>query len=292
MPARYFEKFPTITYSNNEVVDITKRVALLERVSTNPYVFYPYEIDSYERADQLSFRYYDDQYKSWILYLSNKIVDPYYEWYMHENEFVDFITKKYGSYYDAQTKIKHYVNDWAPSEDISVSSYNALTPGMKNYWEAVLGQSNVPIRYKRKQVNWQVNTNKVIQYTVSNANSFINNEICHVVFDQYANGQGQVFAASGNKIHLQHVSGDFYVSDTVSITASSYVYGTESKANVIFTDVMSVANNIQEEELVYWKGLTYLEYETERNEFNKTVRVLDNNLKQTMVDNLTDLMSE
>lgn len=292
MPARYFEKFPIITYSNTEVVDITKRTALLERVSSNPYIFYPYEIDSYERPDQLSFRYYDDQYKSWILYFSNKIVDPYYEWYMHENEFVDFIIKKYGSYYDAQTKIKYYVNDWPSDENINTSTYNALTPGMKNYWEAVLGQGNVTIGYKRKQVNWQVNTNKLIEYTVSNANSFINDEICHVVFDQYVNGKGQVFATANNKIHLQHVSGDFYVSNTVSITANSYIYGTESKANVVFTDVLAVANNIVEEELVYWKGTTYLDYETEKNEFNKTIRVLDNTLKQVMVDNLTDLMSE
>ena len=72
MAEKYFEKFPVITYSNNQVVDITKRVALLERVSSNPYVFYPYEITSNERADQLSTRYYGDAYRSWIFYISNK----------------------------------------------------------------------------------------------------------------------------------------------------------------------------------------------------------------------------
>lgn len=90
---RYFDKFPVINYSNNTIVDITKRVALLDKVSRNPYVFYPYDIVSDERADQLSSRYYEDSYKSWLLYLSNKITDPYYEWYLTEKEFLEFIEK-------------------------------------------------------------------------------------------------------------------------------------------------------------------------------------------------------
>jgi hypothetical protein len=106
MPARYFEKFPTITYSNNEVVDITKELPFWREFRQIRMYSIHMKLIHMKRADQLSFRYYDDQYKSWILYLSNKIVDPYYEWYMHENEFVDFITKKYGSYYDAQNKNK------------------------------------------------------------------------------------------------------------------------------------------------------------------------------------------
>ena len=60
MPERYFEKFPVITYSNNQVVDITKRVTLLDRVSESPYVFYPYDISNAERADHFSHRYYED----------------------------------------------------------------------------------------------------------------------------------------------------------------------------------------------------------------------------------------
>jgi hypothetical protein len=94
MAQRYFDKFPIITYSNTEVVDITRRVTMLDKTIQNPYVFYPYEIDSNERADQLSARYYEDQFKSWMIYLSNKIVDPYYEWYLSEDEFVNFIIKK------------------------------------------------------------------------------------------------------------------------------------------------------------------------------------------------------
>jgi hypothetical protein len=291
MSGKYFDKFPLINYSNTQVIDITKRTALMESVSANAYAFYPYEIDSYERPDQLSYRYYDDQYKSWILYFSNKIVDPYYEWYLSDSEFVDFVTKKYGTYYDAQTKIKHYKNNWSTSEDISVSSYNAFPSNIKLYWEPKLTNNRIT-GYKRKEINWTLNTNKIIQYTVSSGNNFIKDEICDIVFDEYNSGKGQVLATFDNKIYLQHVSGVFYVNDEVSIETTSYVYGTESKANVVFTDVYAVANNIEEEELIYWDPETYLDFENYKNEFNKTVRVLESNFKQTMVDNLTDLMSE
>ena len=50
MADRYFDKFPVITYNDNKVVDITNRVALLDRVSRNPYIFYPYDLSDQERA--------------------------------------------------------------------------------------------------------------------------------------------------------------------------------------------------------------------------------------------------
>ena len=47
----YFSKFPLISYSNSVAIDITKRVKLLDRVSGNPFAFFPYDISNGERAD-------------------------------------------------------------------------------------------------------------------------------------------------------------------------------------------------------------------------------------------------
>lgn len=291
MPDRYFDKFPTIQYSNNNVVDITKRAAILEKVSVDPFAFYPYEITSNERADQLSTRYYEDPYKSWILYLGNKIVDPYYEWYMHTEEFEEYIVMKYGSIQNATDKIKFYRNNWSNVQDISVSFWDALPKGMRNYWEPKFGVNNRIIGYKRKQVDWKAVTNKIVSYTVSKTN-FITDEIVNIIFDENNIGQGQVVSTANNLVFVQHVSGTFFTSDTVGITPTSYVYGTESSVNTIFTAVTSISNNIVEEELSYYTPVTYLEHENEKNEYNKSVRVIDSNLKQTMVNNLKDLMRE
>ena len=102
---RYFNNFPVINYSNTAAVDITKRIVFLNNVLKNPYLFYPYEIDSYERAEQFSYRYYSDQYKDWVVYLGNQVVDPYYEWYLDYETFKQF---KYAN--DVQFEIRYTIN--------------------------------------------------------------------------------------------------------------------------------------------------------------------------------------
>jgi hypothetical protein len=291
MPQRYFEPFPIVTYANNIVVDITKRVALLDKVSSNPYVFYPYEITSNERPDQLSYRYYEDQYKSWILYLTNKIVDPYYEWYLHDIEFQQFIEKKYESLFNAQTKIKRYINDWPNQENIEVAGYNALTPSQRKYWQPVYGRNNRVISYNRKEVDWFVNTNHIVGYSVSNT-SFIQDEICDIIFDNLHKGQGQVLKTTNKEVYIQHVNGYYTTSQGVSITNNCLIVGNESKVSTIFSNVVVTSSNIPDEEYVYWRPQTYFEYETEKNEYNKTIRVLDSDFKQIISDNLKDKMKE
>jgi hypothetical protein len=266
MPQRYFDKFPTITYSNTEVVDITRRVAVLDRVISNPYIYFPYEIAEEERADQFSERYYEDSYQSWLVYMSNKITDPYYEWYLTETEFIEFLNKKYGDYYVAQEKIKYYTNDYETSDQITPGGFSALTPCMQRYWEPVFGVGSNIIAYKRREITWDVSTNKIISYGVSNT-SFIKDELVTIVFGVDDTGRGQVVNAANNLVYVQHVSGSFFPDINTTITANSYIYGQESSVNTVFTSATALANNISEEELVYWKPVTYYEYEYNKNAF-------------------------
>lgn len=323
MAERYFEKFPVITYSNNQVVDITKRVTLLDRVSESPYVFYPYDISNAERADHFSYRYYDDSYKSWIVYLSNKIIDPYYEWYLDNQQFTDFITKKYGSIPDAQQKVKYYRNNWEndKGEEIGVAEYNALTVAQQYYWDPIY-KNGVVYSYKRKESNWNKDTNKMVRYSVSaNAyqlSAFVNNEIVEVVFDSYNTGNGQfvmsntvnVYVNSSlltntnlNFVYLQHMRGQYETNNTAGIvvTGNSYIYGTESQINVAITivenestndSVIVVANNIAADEERYWESVSYYDYEEEKNEYNKTIRVMEKGLSDVAVNDLINLMKE
>ena len=375
---KYFDKFPQITYANNNVVDISKRVALLDRVSRNPYIFYPYDITSEERADQLSSRYYNDSFKSWIIYLSNNIVDPYYEWYLTEREFLDFIVLKYGSIFNAQQKIKFYRNNWENQEPISISAYNALSNDMKKYWNPNYAVGSAINSYSRKEVDWSSSTNKVMSYTVADT-QFIQDEVVNIYLDSKSLGKGQIVGSSNTEIYVQHVSGYFQESDDLTIgsvninvnstgftntgfeiaDASSkfkigdriyynvstgdipltpltgntyyyisganttsiklantqgganifiidsrnttevhkvyygaYVYGTESNVNTMILDSNLISTNIPEDELNYWKPITYYDYEQERNEFNKSIRLIDSKQSETVVSNLTELLKE
>ena len=290
-PDKYFDKFPIVTYSNNQVVDITKRVALLDKVSRNPYIFYPFDLSGQERADQFSNRYYEDSYKSWILYLTNKITDPYYEWYLSEDEFYEYLDKKYGSVITAQEKIKFYRNDWDNKDPLPISGYQALTENMKAYWEPNYLNGNKIINYVRKKVDWSTNTNKVISYTI-NGGSFIKDEICEVKLKNEEVGKGQVVFSTNTHLYLQHVYGTYYTSETVQLSNTSYVYGTESKSNTVITAISTISDNIPEDEFVYWKPMTYYDYEFEKNEYNKSIKVMDKDYVYTAVDNLTKLLEE
>lgn len=284
MPERYFQKFPITNYSNTYVVDITKRTTLLNKVYANPFIFYPYEINN-ERADQLSHRYYDDAFQSWIIYFSNRIVDPYYEWHLNENEFVDFINTKYGSYELAYQKVNFYRNNWVGQENVSLSYYDSLPSALKKYWEPVYGYSDKTVAYKRVEQDWTVNTNKIVSYTVNTNLSFVKDEICKINLGN-GTGKGQVVYFSNTAVYLQHISGSFTGSNT------GYIFGTESSTNVVFTAVNSVFSNISAEEEIYWKPITYFEYETEKNEYNRTVRVIDKTYEQKISDDLKKLMNE
>ena len=291
MSNRYFDKFPIITYSNNQVVDITRRVTLLEKVSRNPYIFYPYTIENQERPDQLRNRYYGDSYKSWLIYQANKIMDPYYEWYMDNAEFFEFLEKKYESVYKAQNKIKYYRNDWENKDNISKSEYNALPTKLKKYWIPNYINGSAILDYSRKEIDWKSNTNKIISYTVSNT-SFTNDEICNIVLGEGYIGKGQVISTTDTNVYLQHVYGSYYTNDTLSISASSYIYGTESNCNAAVTAVSPIANNISEEELIYWTPITYHDYEQEKNEYNKTVRLIDSTQSDKAVENVRVLLEQ
>jgi|TARA_R110000851_G_scaffold39966_4_gene101110 hypothetical protein len=288
---RYFDKLPQIKYSNTDSIDITRRISITDVAYYDPYIFYTYDISEHERPDQFSYRYFDDQYKSWILYLSNKIVDPYYEWYMTNDEFNSFLNTKYGSVVESQQKIDYYRNDWTNSDSLETNGYEALAFSLKKYWHPVYDSFGNILEYKRIPKDWKITTNKIVSYEVSNTN-FIENEICNIVFTAANNGSGQVISTSNTRVYLKHLSGTHLESNTITISGSSYIYGNDSGINTIFTSATLVSNNIAPEEEVYWKGITHFDDELEKNEFNKTIRVIDSSLAGNVVLNLIDLFEE
>ena len=288
---RYFDKFPQIQYSNTASIDITRRVTITDIAYFNPYIFYTYDISEHERPDQFSYRYYDDQFKTWLVYLSNKIVDPYYEWYLSDDEFNSFLTTKYGSVVESQQKIDCYRNDWTNSDPLETNGYEALAFSLKKYWHPVYDDFGNILEYKRVPKDWKITTNKIVSYEVSNTN-FVENEICDIVFTASNTGSGQVISSSNTRVYLKHLSGTHLESNTITISGSSYIYGRESEINTIFTSATLVSNNIAPEEEVYWKGITHYDDELEKNEFNRTIKVLDSSLAGNAVIGLLDLLEE
>lgn len=285
MPQRYFEKFPVITYANNKAIDITERVVFANNTISNPDAFQYYDLSNYERTDQLANRYYEDSFYTWLIYLSNKITDPYYEWYLTEEQFNEFIIKKYGSIENAQNKIMHYRNNWPGSDPITISDFDALPENLKSYWTPQYGLNGSIISYVRKEDDIIVNTNNIRAYEVSNS-SFIKDEICEINFSNNYVGRGQVMFANNNYVYLYHTSGTTLPNTTVYLYSSSYLYGHESNVNTTFYSADSYANNLTLDQIPYFSPVYYYDYEREKNEINKSVKMVQNRYAEDISRNL------
>jgi hypothetical protein len=93
--AKYFENFPIVEYNGKVMRDITRRNQLVKTLTTNPMLFLPYTVKQNERAEDIAQFYYGSVDYSWLVYMANQIVDPYYEWPMDEETFNNYLIAKY-----------------------------------------------------------------------------------------------------------------------------------------------------------------------------------------------------
>jgi hypothetical protein len=161
---------------------------------------------------------------------------------------------------------------------------------LKFYWKPIYTSTTIK-EYKRVDEDWKFNTNKIVSYSVSNT-SFTYDEVCDIVFSAGNVGKGQVVQSSNNTVYLKNISGTNVTNSSVSITGSSYIYGQESQVNTVFTSAQVKSDVIPSEELIYYTPITYYDYEIEKNEFNRSIRVIDRDLKSVASDNLRTLMGE
>jgi hypothetical protein len=290
MAEKYFEKFPIIQYANNYVRNITERAVVLNSVYNSPVLYYAYDIGEGERPDNIADRYYNDEYMGWILHLTNKVIDPYYDWYIDQTTFKDFIVKKYGSYVNAVTKVKYYRNNWYSYPDpISNLQFNSITETLKKFYEPIYSdiyQSTTPLGYKRKPIDWKRSTNNVVSYNVDGTD-YIINEIVNVYRNSTLIGSGQVCGKSSTALTIQHTSG--IVTEDTGINTMSVV-GKESNESKVYTNATLLVGNIPSEELNYWDPVYLYDYENEINERNKTIQVLKSEYSGKLAKELKTLL--
>lgn len=97
MAELYFKNFPLVQYDDFQVRNIILKAKLAKELLDNYDNFYPYTIKQNESITQLSYDYYGSIHYVWLIMSANEIIDPYYDWPLGDNQFDQFIVKKYGS---------------------------------------------------------------------------------------------------------------------------------------------------------------------------------------------------
>lgn len=288
MSETYFSKFPRISYSNTECVDISRRVGMSDTTKRSLTLFYPYELTPGMRPDLLAHSYYDDSYYDWLIFLTNGIIDPYYGWYLGEQEFENFIHKKYGSVEESLAKIKYYQMNWYDNDiEISPTRYNDNTPEiLKKYYTPIFGVGTNIIGYQRRREDWYVNTNKILQFTVTmNSNTaFTADERLQIKIANTVVGNATCITSNTTAVFVQHIAGN--------TSANQILFGVTSGANATITDTDVMEENITNDEFIYWTPVTYYDWEREKNESNKFIRLLDGGNALPTAEDLRRKMKE
>lgn len=282
----YFNKFPNTIYNDKECVDITRRVSIGDNQIRKTNLFYSYDIQNNLRIDQVAQYYYSDPTYDWLIMLQNGIIDPYYGWYLSEQDFDSYIIEKYGSYETSIKKIKYYQLDWAASdEEITTSFYeNNLPYENRKYFIPIYGVNTKVISYERRKEDWIINTNKIIKLNVNNytnGNTFTVGELVDIksnLNNQTSNGTGEVITSNSSAVIIKNISG--------YTTNNYYIVGETSNTSAIFSTANTIVENISNSEFVYWTAVTYYEYEKQKNEINKTIRLIDTNYSLQIAEDL------
>jgi hypothetical protein len=257
----YFNFFPTTSYANNIVTNVIAKVKFDQSVQENLAIFYPYTIIQGERADQIAARVYDDPTLDWIIYLSNDITDPYYDWPLSQEQFNQYIISKYGSISKAE-EIAFYRNNYASDDTLlSPSSYNSLSTTVKKYYSPIIGFNDQVVSYQRKPLDTVLDTNVVVSLTVSSNSGFVVGE----KITQNSNSGYITYIGTSNLI-INKVTGSFSNSNITGFT-------TNSTASV--TSSTTLNQSIPLSEVSFYSPVTYLTYEEEVNESKYNIRILD-----------------
>jgi hypothetical protein len=112
--SKYFTYFPTVKNdlknSGNfiDVTNILRRFKFRSSVQDITGIFYNYDIQSGDRPDTISEKYYDSPSHAWIILYFNNITDPFFGWPLFGNTFEEYVKGKYGSIATAQSTVHEY----------------------------------------------------------------------------------------------------------------------------------------------------------------------------------------
>ena len=114
----YFRNFPFTNYqikdyNINEVVqNPLVRFKIVDVLRNVKFLYQEYVVKE-ESASEIAFKTYEDETLDWIIYITNNIIDPKYDWPLGYKEFNNCVIKKYRSVENASREtttenIHHY----------------------------------------------------------------------------------------------------------------------------------------------------------------------------------------
>lgn len=286
MAEYYFAKFPTIQYANSNCVDLTKRFVINNNLRNTPIAYDEYDIKNSSRADIIAENYYLDPTMEWMIWMTNGIVDPYYGWTLSNEEFDAHLEKKYGSIEITLKKIAYFRSNWRNDDrELSVSFYNTqLTNNLKKYFTPNYNEGVTVLSYSRKREDIYVNTNKIYNFDITLSNTQLGFTVGELVDIKLPSapytvvGGGEVMFANSTVVKIKNVSGN--------TSANNLIDSELTNAVATITTSTLIADNIPNDEAVFWEPVYVYDVEFELNEDHKKIQLLNPTYAKELALNL------
>jgi hypothetical protein len=203
------------------------------------------------------------------------VIDPYYGWNLNNEEFESHLTKKYGSVDATLKRIAYYRNNWRDDDrELSPSFYNSqLRDSLKKYYTPNYNEGITILSYSRKQDDSVMNTNKLYSFDITLSNtqtSFVVGEIVDITSNTALNtaiGGGEVVFANTTNVKIKNISGNTSVTNIIK--------GETSNARATIMTSTLIADNIPDDEAVYWSPVYVYEIEYDKNEKNRKIKLMN-----------------
>jgi hypothetical protein len=282
----YFSSFPDFVYANTNCVDITRRCRVLSSVRSNPFSYYPYTVKEGLRADTIASKYYNDEMRSWMVFTSMDIVDPYYEYPLSNEQFSNYIIDKYGSTANAQSRINYWELNWSDDDgNLSPSGFGALPDFLKKYYNANYGVGANIISYSRRKVDWLTTTNMIVTYQVTSNSAFQDKELIQIRTGNTVIGNAEVAWSNTSTVIVQNIFGATPASNASIVGLTSNVVATINQ--VIYT-----SNCIAVDERTFWEPVTFWDHELTIHEGRKYIKLIDSKYTTQMENELINLLND
>jgi hypothetical protein len=266
-----FNQFEIISYKGVPVRNLFTRVAFADIVKKTGAVYYPYVVTDGERPDSIAYNYYEDARYAWLVYMSNDILDPYYDWPLNQEEFKSYITTKYSTRERAMETILYWKDNWQTDDTVKTpGGYEALPSNHKKYFSPTTGFGNSIVSYVRTPTSKVVETNKTILIAVSSSNGFQVGDLVKQYTNGVLSGVAQIKYTSTTSIVVNNIRG--------AIAATSGSVGNlvlDSGASTSVSTVTIINTAIPDDEVVYWSPVSAFEYEDALNNSKRSIRLID-----------------
>lgn len=193
----YFNYFPKILYTFDKntlnqqaVTNIFARSTFLKEVSENSAIYFKYQVQESDTPEIIAHKIYGSEYRSWIILLFNKYINPMYEFPLKSSVLDDYVVSKYDqTITQAQTTIHHYEQEITKtvtyngikfyesveSHIISDKEYNFVTSTLVDRTVPSIADTSLTVNSEQKTLdNGQVVTVVTRNKAVSNYQHEVN----------------------------------------------------------------------------------------------------------------------